>query len=125
MSAKRKDDGKGDGDEAETKLGRLLETEYTLEAMLAAARREAQQLVEAARLAADDRARQFELEIEAEDRELRERVAREAERTIASIRRDSRQAAERLDGLDNAKITELALHVVDLVVGGPDSRGPR
>ncbi|MGB8222608.1 MAG: hypothetical protein WCF10_08465 [Polyangiales bacterium] len=125
MSAKRKDEGKRDGSQAGTKLSRLLETENALEAMLKAARREAQELVEAAQMAADTRVRQFELEVEAENLELQERIARDRENAIDSIRRDSRQAAERLDGLDDTKITDLALHVVDLVVGAPDSGEPR
>jgi vacuolar-type H+-ATPase subunit H len=125
MAAKRKDDGRQAHSDAGTKLSRLLKTENALDAMLKQARREAQELVEAARLAADDRVRQFESEIEAENRKLQERVARDRQRTIDSIRQDAREETERLDGLDDAKVTELALHVVDLVVGGSDSRGPR
>ncbi len=125
MSAKRKDEGKRDDSQAGSKLSRLLETENALEAMLKAARREAEELVEAAQMAADTRVRQFELEVEAENLELQERIARDRENAIGSIQRDSQQAAERLDGLDDTKITDLALHVVDLVVGAPDSGEPR
>jgi vacuolar-type H+-ATPase subunit H len=124
MAAKRKDESRGDSSEATTKLSHLLETEIELEAMLKATRQEAKQLVEAAKLAADDRVRQFEVELKREDDELRERVARERDRAIASIQEQSRQETKRLDELDDAKITELARHVIDLLVGRPDSRGP-
>jgi vacuolar-type H+-ATPase subunit H len=124
MAAKRKDKSRNDSSEATTKLSHLLETEIELEAMLKATRQEAKQLVEAAKLAADDRVRQFEVELKREDDELRERVAREGDRAIDSIQEESRQETKRLDELDDAKITELARHVIDLLVGRPDSRGP-
>jgi len=124
MAAKRKDKSRDDSSEATTKLSHLLETEIELEAMLKTTRQEAKQLVEAAKLAADDRVRQFEVELKREDDELRERVARERDRAIDSIQEQSRQETKRLDELDDAKITELARHVIDLLVGRPDSRGP-
>ena len=124
MAAKRKDKSRDDSSEATTKLSHLLETEIELEAMLKATRQEAKQLVEAAKLAADDRVRQFEVELKREDDELRERVAREGNRAIDSIQEQSRQETKRLDELDDAKITELARHVIDLLVGRTDSRGP-
>ena len=124
MAAKRKDKSRDDSSEATTKLSHLLETEIELEAMLKATRQEAKQLVEAAKLAADDRVRQFEVELKREDDELQERVARERDRAIDSIQEQSRQETKRLDELDDAKITELARHVIDLLVGRPDSRGP-
>ena len=124
MAAKRKDKSRDDSSEATTKLSHLLETEIELEAMLKATRQEAKQLVEAAKLAADDRVRQFEVELKREDDELRERIARERDRAIDSIQEQSRQETKRLDELGDAKITELARHVIDLLVGRPDSRGP-
>ena len=124
MAAKRKDKSRNDSSEATTKLSHLLETEIELEAMLKTTRQEAKQLVEAAKLAADDRVRQFEVELKREDDELRERVARERDRAIDSIQEQSRQETKRLDELGDAKITELARHVIDLLVGRPDSRGP-
>jgi hypothetical protein len=124
MAAKRKDRGKHDTSEATTKLSRLLETEIELEAMLKDTRREAKELVEAAQKAADGRIRALELQLEGEDGALRERVARERDQTIGSIQERSRQEATRLDELDDAKITELAHHVVDLLIGRPNSRGP-
>ena len=125
MAAKKKDDSKHDASEATTKLSRLLETEIELEAMLKDARQEAKELVEAARKVADDRVRQFEVRLEGEAGELRQRVARERDRTVESIQEQSRQESERLDELDDAKIADLARHVVDLLVGRPDAGGPR
>jgi vacuolar-type H+-ATPase subunit H len=125
MAAKRKDDSRPDASEATTKLSRLLETEIELEARLKDARREAKELVEAAQMMADDRLTQFEVQLEREDVELRQRVARERDHTVESIQEQSRQETGRLDELDDAKINELARHVVDLLVGRPDSRGPR
>jgi IMP dehydrogenase/GMP reductase len=125
MAAKKKDDSRPDTSEATTKLSRLLATEIELEAMLKDARHEAEELVEAAQVAADDRVKQFELQLEGEEGELRERVALERAHSIASIRERSRQDTKRLDDLDDAKITALAHHVLDLLVGRPDSGGPR
>lgn len=125
MATRKKDDSRHEASEATTKLSRLLETEIELEAMLKDARQEAKELVEAARKVADDRVKQFEVRLEEEGGELRKRVARDRDRTIDSIQEQSRRETERLDELDDAKITELARHVVDLLVGRPHSRGPR
>ena len=125
MASKKKDRSSQEPSEATTKLSRLLETEIELEAMLKGARQEAKELVEAARVAADDRVKEFEAQLESEHSVLRERVARERDQTIASIQEESGQETTRLDELDDAKITELAHHVIDLLVGRPDSRGPR
>jgi F0F1-type ATP synthase membrane subunit b/b' len=125
MADKKKDRSTQEPSEATTKLSRLLETEIELEAMLKGARQEAKEFVEAAQVAADDRVKQFEAQLESEHSVLRERVARERDHTIASIQEESGQETTRLDELDDAKITELALHVIDLLVGRPDSRGPR
>jgi IMP dehydrogenase/GMP reductase len=125
MATKRKDDSQQDTSEATSKLSRLLETEIELEAMLKDTRQKAKELVEAATVAADDRVKQFELQLEGEDGELRERVALERAHSITSIRERSRLETKRLDELDDAKLTELAHHVVDLLIGRPDSGGPR
>ena len=125
MATKRKDDSQQDTSEATSKLSRLLETEIELEAMLKDTRQKAKEFVEAAKVAADDRVKQFELQLEGEDGELRERVALERAHSITSIRERSRLETKRLDELDDAKLTELAHHVVDLLVGRPDSGGPR
>jgi IMP dehydrogenase/GMP reductase len=125
MATKRKNDSRQDTSEATTKLSRLLDTEIELEAMLKDTRQKAKELVEAATVAADDRVKQFELQLEGEDGELRERVALERAHSITSIRERSRLETKRLDELDDAKLTELAHHVVDLLIGRPDSGGPR
>ncbi|MBW1906187.1 MAG: hypothetical protein JRD92_10970 [Deltaproteobacteria bacterium] len=125
MATKRKNDSRQDTSEATTKLSRLLDTEIELEAMLKDARQEAKELVEAAKVAADDRVKQFELQLEGEDGELRERVALERAHSITSIRERSRLETKRLDELDDAKLAELAHHVVDLLIGRPGSGGPR
>ena len=125
MASKKKDRSSQEPSEATTKLSRLLETEIELEAMLKGTRQEAKELVEAAQIAADDRVKQFEAQLESEHSVLRERVTRERDHTIASIQEQSRQETTRLENLDDAKITELAHHVIDLLVGRPDSRGPR
>lgn len=124
MAAKRKGDSDHETSEATTRLSHLLETEIELEAMLKATRQEAQQLIEAAKLAADDHVRQFEAQLKGEDDALRERIARERDRAIDAIHEQSRQETKFLDELDDAKITELARHVIDLLVGRPESRGP-
>ena len=125
MAGKKKDPSTQEPSEATTKLSRLLETEIELEAMLKGTRQEAKELVEAAQVAADDRVKQFESQLEREHVTLRERVARERDDTIASIQEQCLQETTRLDELDDAKITELADYVIDLLVGRPDSRGPR
>jgi hypothetical protein len=125
MATKRKDDSQQDTSEATSKLSRLLETEIELEAMLKDTRQKAKELVEAATVVADDRVKQFELQLEGEDGELRERVALERAHSITSIRERSRLETKRLNELDDAKLTELAHHVVDLLVGRPGSGGPR
>ena len=124
MAAKRKGDSDHETSEAATRLSHLLETELELEAMLKATKQEAQQLIEAAKLAADDHVRQFEFQLKGEDDALRERIARERDQAIDAIQEQSRQETEFLNELDDAKITELARHVIDLLVGRPESRGP-
>ena len=124
MAAKRKDDDGHDASEATTKLSRLLETEIELEAMLKETRKEAKRLVDAAQLAADERVKQLESQLADDEAELRERITRDRDHAINSIQSEARQESARLDELDDAKITELAQHVVDLLVGRPDSRGP-
>ena len=125
MAAKKKDDSEHETSEATTKLSRLLETEIELEAMLKSAKEEAKGIVEAAQVAADARVKEFESQLEGEEAELRGRIARDRDQKMSSIQNDARQEAKRLDELDDAKVTELARHVVDLLVGQSDSRGSR
>jgi vacuolar-type H+-ATPase subunit H len=125
MAAKRRQQSERDISEARSKLSRLLETENELDAMLQEARREAKALVEAAQVVAKARVKQFESHLEEENCELRERIVRDRDHNIDAIQKQARQEAKRLDELDDTKITALARHVVDLLVGRPDSRGPR
>ena len=125
MAAKKKDDSEHETSEATTKLSRLLETEIELDAMLKSAKEEAKGIVEAAQVAANARVKEFESQLEGEEAELRERIARDRDQKVSSIQNDARQEAKRLDELDDAKVTELARHVVSLLVGQSDSRGSR
>lgn len=121
MAAKRRDDG--ESADAKSKLSRLLETEVELEAMLKEAKQEAKRLVELAESAAEDRVQQFELKLKAEEAIVRDRIARERDQAIASIREEARRETDQLDELDDATVNELASYVLDLLLGRPGSRG--
>lgn len=125
MAKDRKEHSEHGISEAKSKLSRLLETENELEAMLKEARREAKGLVETAHAAADERVRQFELQLEGENRDLGKRIAGDRDHAIDSLRTEAQEEAQRLDALDDTTITELARYVVDLLVGRTDTRGPR
>lgn len=125
MAAKRSDDGERADADAKSKLSRLLETEVELEAMLKETRREAKQLVQLAEASAENLVQRFDSQLEAEEAAVRDRIARERDKTIDSIREEARQETERLDGLDDATVKVLAMHVVDLLLGRPDSGGSR
>lgn len=109
--------------DAKTKLRRLLETESELEALLRETTRDAKAQVEWARAAADERVRMLETQLASEDEELRERIARDRDETIHSIREEAKNETQRLDGLHPAKLEELSRYVVDLLIGRPDSEG--
>ena len=125
MAAKRSDDGERADADAKSKLSRLLETEVELEAMLKETRREAKQLVQLAEASAENLVQRFDSQLEAEEATVRDRIARERDKTIASIREDARQETERRDGLDDDTVKVLAMLVVDLRLGRPDSGGSR
>jgi len=125
MAAKRSDDGERADADAKSKLSRLLETEVELEAMLKETRREAKQLVQLAEASAENLVQRFDSQLEAEEAAVRDRIARERDKTIDAIREEARQETERLDGLDDATVKVLAMHVVDLLLGRPDSGGSR
>ncbi len=92
--------------------------------MLAATRREAAEFVEAARQAVEERLREFELELEAENQQLGERIARERDEAIASIRTEADHEIARLNGLREDVIANLAHRVVELLLGEPEQGGP-
>ena len=114
---KRKDLDELDPAAAQGKLSRLLETETELDAMLQQTRRDAAELIESARAEAEDRIRRFESKLDAEDLELRDRIASERDEAIAAIRSESTRAGAKLDGLADQQIDELAHYVVARVVG--------
>lgn len=125
MAKDRKDQSKRGVSEAKSKLTRLLETESQLETVLKEARKEAEALVAAARAAADLRVRQVELQLEGENREIGERIARDRDAEIAAVQTQAEEESKRLDALDDTQITTLARYVVELVVGRADTGGPR
>jgi vacuolar-type H+-ATPase subunit H len=116
-------------DEAETevtgKLGRLLQTEASLEAMLDETRRAAAQRVEAARALARERVRDYEASLESERNAIRADVEREVEETIRSLRAEAKAKASRLEGVDASSVARLARRVLDLLVEGIDSQESR
>jgi vacuolar-type H+-ATPase subunit H len=122
MSAKRNE---RDPAEAKTKLTRLLETEDELEALLGATRKEAEAVVEEARRAAAELARDFEKQLEEEDAELGGRIAEERETAIDAIRREARDYATRMDAIDDARIDSLARQILELLVPDSGSGGAR
>jgi vacuolar-type H+-ATPase subunit H len=120
MSAKRNEH---DSAEARTKLTRLLETEDELETMLGATRKEADAVVEEARRASAELARDFEKQLEEEDARLRGRIAEERDVAIDAIRRDARDYANRMDAIDDARIDALARQILELLVPESGSGG--
>lgn len=124
MAGRRKKRGGDDLSEAKTKLSRLLDTENELETMLKETRREAEELVEAARRNADERLRAFDAELETGDGEVHRRILRERDESIQTIQAHAREIEERLDGLGERRIDELAEHLISLIVGQADRGGP-
>ncbi len=121
---KRKDVDDLDPVRSQGKLSRLLETETELDAMLQQTRHAAAELIDSARAEAEDRVSRFESELEAEDLELRERIASERDEAIAAIRTESKRAGAKLDGLDDQRIDELADYVLERVVGAAPGGEP-
>lgn len=123
MASDRNDPSEGDVSEATSKLSRLLETENELEAMLEEARQTAEGLVTAARAAAEERVREFESTLEAENRRLAKQIADGRDQAIAAIRAEAIAESAQLDGLDDSTVEELARYVIDRLVGPPQSGG--
>ena len=123
MAAKRRDGGEPEDADATSKLSRLLQTEVELEAMLGEARQEAKRLVELAQSAAQDRVQQFELQVQAHEAAVRDRIARERDAAIRSIREEARRETQQLEEIDDATVDALASHVLDLLLGRRGSRG--
>ena len=104
------------------KLGRLLETEATLEVMLEETKQQARAIVDAARREAGAEIRRSESHLQNEHRQLRERIERERDQTIESIRREAGLETSRLEELDDEQLRYLAEHVVGFLLG-PSKRG--
>jgi len=119
--------GKADSTVASTevvgKLGRLLQTEAALEAMLHQTKQQAQEIVDTARREADAQVRRFESHVESEHRQLRERIERGRDQTIASIRHEAELETRRLSDVDEERLRRLAQHVVDILLGRSEGGG--
>jgi F0F1-type ATP synthase membrane subunit b/b' len=125
MAAKRVRDEAQQSAEAETKLARLLETETELDTMLEDARARAGEIVNAANERAAQRLGELEAELVQQDRELRERIAREQDDAIAAIRAESKRQTERFDGISDDGIAEVARTILDRLLGARDAGGAR
>lgn len=123
MSSKRKSKSEPQASEAQGKLSRLIETEQELDAMITETRKRAAALLESAKSQADERIRRCDLQLEAADRALRDEVAAQRDQAVASIREAAQREAASLEELDETSVTELARHVVQLLVEGLESGG--
>lgn len=101
-------------------LSRLVDTERHLAERLAAARGEAQQIVEAARSAAEDAERTLERELVNSLAALRGQAEEERDRQIATLAGAAQAQVESLDGLPLKRLAALAELVLDrlLASGG-------
>lgn len=100
------------------KLSRLLQTETELDSMLEETRQEAARLIAEARAEAEERVQQFEIELDTADRALRQEIEFERDEAIATIRAEAKSQIEKLDGLEERTVAELARYVVERLVGG-------
>lgn len=105
-------------------LKRLLETEAELDALLNATARRAAELVDAARAEAEERVRKHERDLKDEESALRSRLEAECEESIRSIAAEAAREVERLDGLSDDALAELARHIVEKLVGGTPGGAP-
>lgn len=116
MTRREKADQTAASSEVAGKLGRLLQTEAGLEAMLDETKQQAREIVESARRDAEAKIRGLEAQLENEHRQLRERIERERDQMIASVRSEAELKTRRLGDLDDRRLRELAQHVVDVLV---------
>lgn len=101
------------------RLDRLLRTETELEAMIEQAKREAEDILAAAKTNAAEDVRHYEAQLEQERRNLRLRIDREADDTIRKIRSGAQEECARLEQLDGETIDRLARRVVDHLIARP------
>ena len=125
MTAKRGRESAQRSVEAETKLTRLLETETELETMLEAARRRAVEIVGDARQRASQRLGELQRELERQDIDLEARVARERDEAIEAIRADAKREVERLNGIAEDTVADLARGVLDRLLVAGEVEDPR
>ena len=125
MAAKRVRDDAQQSAEAETKLARLLETETELERMLVDARARAEEIVNAAKERATQRLGELEAELVRHDRELGERIVREQDDAIFEIRAESKRQADRLGGISDDVIADIARTILDRLLGARIAGGHR
>jgi F0F1-type ATP synthase membrane subunit b/b' len=98
---------------SERGLDQLIETERRLALRLAEARASADAIVAAARRAAQQEAERFEAELAAAERELAARIAAEHEAEIAAIRKRADHELARLHAFPDAAIGEIAASLLD------------
>ncbi len=123
MARKRKAAEDGDGTEAKGKLSRLLETESELDVLLEEVKREAAELVRAAKTHAEARMSGLQAELDAENDAVRARVEAERDEVIASIHDAAARETAELNALSDAKVGELARRVVQVLIEGDESGG--
>jgi DNA anti-recombination protein RmuC len=117
MAANRKEVDELDPSTAQGKLGRLLETETELDKLLQETKRRAAEIVDLSRAEAEDRIRRFEMELDAANLALRDRLVREQEEAIAAIRAEAENTVKKLEALDDQRVDELARYVLERVAG--------
>ena len=99
------------------KLSQLIDTEVELDAMLERTKKQAEALVESARTAAEERVRAFEADLDAQDAAVRERIAKERDEAIRVIQSEAKEQVDRLEGLPDETLDELARDLVAQLLG--------
>ncbi len=105
-------------------LDGLLTAERRLEAELAEARREAEELVRLAQEHESDADARLDAELEAEAESLRSAHRRSLEARCAAVRSDMREQLTALEGLDAASLRGLAETVVAIALGSGEQVPP-
>lgn len=101
------------------KLGRLLEAERRLDAMLEERRREAERIVEEARDEAGGRRARHEAELRDDAERTRIEIEAGADRAVSEVRERLAEVARRYRAVDEATIEALADEVVRRLVAPP------
>ena len=106
------------------RLKRLLETETELDALLEETKQRAEKLVETARADAEERVRRHEHGLQLEEESLRQRLVDERNRMVADVRSQAALEVQRLDGLPEETILELAQHIVARLIWSRSGGAP-